>query len=335
MAHKIKLHLVERRWLIALINIVITLYGGTHLLYWILRYFTGETMPLVALATNFIHLVWVPAVILLPIFLLWRKVWLALMVLPMASLFLMNYGWQYVIRPLQVPSNTPTIRILSFNTFEAWEDFEPTLRLIQETDADIVALQEVNERVAWHINEELRAIYPFISLHAEDHTGSGMAILSRYPIVSDRVWLVSRLQQKVWLDIEGQIVTLVNVHTKQTIFSGRYEIRSQEISYILEAAHQTDDTPTILVGDFNLTDQSEDYARIAEHFVDSHREAGWGMGYTFPEGRHFFDILIPTSIARIDYLFYRNHLQAVGSEVLGAVKGSDHRPLLVTLALVD
>lgn len=72
-----------------------------------------------------------------------------------------------------------------------------------------------------------------------------------------------------------------------------------------------DSGPLMIVGDFNMTDQSADYGQITARYADTYREIGWGMGFTFPD----FSTLsaIPGSVsglgfirplARIDYVFH-------------------------------
>ena len=41
--------------------------------------------------------------------------------------------------------------------------------------------------------------------------------------------------------------------------------------------------PILIAGDFNMTDQTDDYRRLTAKFSDTFREVGWGMGFTFPD----------------------------------------------------
>ena len=98
----------------------------------------------------------------------------------------------------------------------------------------------------------------------------------------------------------------------------------------------------MIVGDFNMTDQSDDYWRIAARYRDTYREVGWGMGFTFPDfsmvraipGRlSMLNFIRP--MARIDYVFHNDDFQAVEAHVWPSSGGSDHRPLYAVLALTS
>ena len=86
------------------------------------------------------------------------------------------------------------------------------------------------------------------------------------------------------------------------------------------------DGPLIVIGDFNLTDQQSIYAPLTRHLRDSHRESGWGMGFTFTRFRR-----LGLPMWRIDYVFHSSDLVALSS-TMGDFGGSDHRPVIAKLA---
>lgn len=110
--------------------------------------------------------------------------------------------------------------------------------------------------------------------------------------------------------------------------------RAHEIGVILERAAQ-DTGALIILGDFNMSDQSEDYARVLEQYNDTYREIGWGMGFTFPRALPRF--LSRTSsfppFIRLDYIFHNEAVMALEAQVWPVSGGSDHRPLFARLAL--
>ncbi len=92
------------------------------------------------------------------------------------------------------------------------------------------------------------------------------------------------------------------------------------------------DGPVVLLGDFNLTDQTDQYRRITGSLRDAHRAAGWGFGHTFPAHGRIYVLPIPVPLIRIDYVFYSPGLAAIETH-LGENAGSDHRPVIATLTL--
>lgn len=104
-----------------------------------------------------------------------------------------------------------------------------------------------------------------------------------------------------------------------------------------------DSGPVIIVGDFNMSDQSNDYQRITTSLRDTYREIGWGLGFTFPDFSYSnaMPVELHTSflplrpVVRLDYVFHNDDLQAVAVKVLPTSGGSDHRPVLAQLALIS
>jgi endonuclease/exonuclease/phosphatase (EEP) superfamily protein YafD len=99
--------------------------------------------------------------------------------------------------------------------------------------------------------------------------------------------------------------------------------------------------PLIAPVDFNATDRNTAYRMIVSELSDSWREVGWGFGHTFPGSNgfgsrfHFMGVPLPRWLLRIDYVFHSEHWQAE-SAVVGPWDGvSDHRPVVVTLRLVE
>ena len=84
----------------------------------------------------------------------------------------------------------------------------------------------------------------------------------------------------------------------------------------------------LIAGDFNITDQSADYQRITVVYDDSYKQVGYGMGTTFPAHIPFLP-----SLLRIDYVFHSEDFTPLQADVLYSSGGSDHRPLVVELAL--
>ncbi len=104
---------------------------------------------------------------------------------------------------------------------------------------------------------------------------------------------------------------------------------------------QHDSGPIIIVGDFNMTDQSDDYKLITSHYLDTYREVGWGLGFTFPDFTFASASPVPHNllplrpVVRLDYLFHNTSIQALDAHVWNSSGGSDHRPVFAEFAFVD
>jgi len=78
-----------------------------------------------------------------------------------------------------------------------------------------------------------------------------------------------------------------------------------------------------------LIDQQSLYPALMRRLLDAHREAGWGMGFTYTR---FRGLKLP--MWRIDYVLHTPDLAAVRTTV-GEYGGSDHRPVLAELGFVE
>lgn len=334
----------RRRWLSRALTVLATAYGAMMMVIFLLRLLVGERWMVVTLLISGLHLLLMPSLVVLPACLLTRRWRLALLVAPPFLLFVTSYAVFFLPRAVTAAPDAKTITLLTYNLHAEERLLEPMVEVIRGADADIVALQEMSGAAAKRFEAELAAAYPYRALHPVSSPYHGRGILSRYPIVDDYAWpeeypIPVRLE-RAELDIDGVPLTLYNMHAPPSypIFGESYDIRprAQQIADMLALAAE-DSSAVILMGDFNITDQDENYQRITAHFSDTYREVGWGLGFTNPDWSHDNSREGPAFIplyTRIDYIFHNSDLQALEARVWPTSGGSDHRPVFARLALV-
>lgn len=304
-----------------------------------LRVLIGEQANGVALMNNLLHLLVLPSLVLLPLALVLRR-WLLLILLVLPFAFgLSSVLPLYVPAQAAPPATAQTVSVLSYNLLAHERDFSAATDIIRAQSADIVALQEVTFGAARAVAD----LYPYSALHPKPIGTQGQAILSRYPILEDAFFQNEGLSvvlghQRSVLDVEGVRVVVYNVHM---IHPGMTQLevaqRSADVAGVLARATQDAQTnPVLLMGDFNLTPYTADYAALSAHFTDAYRQAGTGLGYTFPvmppRAPRLWRLMPP--LARIDYIFHTpTDWLALDAHVLTSSGGSDHLPLAATLAL--
>ena len=174
-------------------------------------------------------------------------------------------------------SPPPSLRIATYNIRHGRGaddvlDLDRTARAIAALDADVVALQEVDERVrrsgrvdqAAALGESLGMHHAFGSFMDHDGGRYGMAILSRWPIASIDSWrLPTGNEPRIALAIEidppgfGRC-TIVDVHFDWVADDG-FRFAQAEVV----AARLADlDRPWILLGDFNDTPGTRTRGRL-------------------------------------------------------------------------
>lgn len=220
-------------------------------------------------------------------------------------------------RPLQV--NVMTLNLHNGRNAAGADNIESLLRLVAEERPDLIALQEVEDSVLTRLKN---SGYQII------HKGNanlgwfrfGNALLTKHPIARHRhYYLPSQLEQRGLLEVavnfNGTIVRVFNTHLGLSHDDREHQLAA--VTRILAAATG----PFILMGDFNV----EPHAKLFTELTALATEAGatLPLGESFPTGQ-------PSG--RPDQIWYSRHWQAVKGSTL-PWNGSDHLPVLVTLAL--
>jgi len=319
-------------------NTYIALVGGYGLnttLYLLLRAIVGERWNIIGLFNSYFHLLILPAVILLPLSLILRRRWLVIELAAPFFFFVSTYGGQFLPRSINVPANAPQLHLLSFNINKSNQQIDQMIRVIRDSNADVVAIQELSPQLAQAADEQLAELYPYRALHPQTDF-SGQGVLSRYPLSNDEFWQINLGHQHVDVAWNGQTITLFNVHPIHPLrgFSFDGEARAMEVNDVLRRT-ETVTAPLLIVGDFNMTNLSDDYARVTDRYSDTYEQIGWGMGFGFPNFANAFHIRFVPPLARIDYIFHDAHFQPVEMHVGSDSAGSDHFPVYATLALVN
>jgi endonuclease/exonuclease/phosphatase (EEP) superfamily protein YafD len=330
-----------------LISAALELYLGSLILYFLLRLVSGDRLWPVALGGIFL-----PWLLLLcfPIvgWLIWRRrsVSAGLAGLLIAA-FALLYGPLFLprVRPAYACPDCTHLRVMTFNLGAWLAEPEALVSIINDSGADLIAIQELGPDHAALLEISLLERYPYRVLNGNGIPGTGF--LSRYPIMEwEEFYLVdgSGLPHLcILLDVEGTPLTVISAHPPPPRLVGdplgfyNTAIRSADIRAL--AALVPDDAPFLLVGDFNTTDQSDDYTVLRKAGLeDAYREAGWGLGLTFSKGWRYawrYAKTLPLGLLfRIDYIWHTDHF-VVESAQVGPDAGSDHLPVIADLVWVE
>jgi vancomycin resistance protein VanJ len=331
--------------------VISALYALGLTLYLILRLAFGDGWWWLALANNFAPFYFLPLFILLPLALLLRARPMVFL-LPFALIGLAWFGPYFL--PKQSASISGTaLRVMTFNVWNSNPDLSQVEGWLRETDADIVMLQEVSRNETRDIVPRLADVYPY-SLPDPNDTSrwwGGNVTLSREPILT--LEFLDTIQAdditthyRLLIETETQVIAVYNIHLDspggesrvdaldenyygEVLFGYDTALRNQQLASLLDIL-DAETYPFIVGGDFNTSDQAAIYGQLAVHMRDSFREAGWGLGASWPVSQsRGLPAFIPP-LVRIDYLWHSDHFRAVEAQQ-GPALGSDHLPLMVTL----
>ncbi len=240
------------------------------------------------------------------------------------------------------------LKVMTLNVLYTNDDGAGIEEIVRAESPDLICLQELNPRLAADLVGRLAADYPhYVLLPAESVIGQG--VFSRYPLedlgqIPGPGW---RHAQMVTVTLDGRSVLVLNAHAWTTWLSFRsdywgpagflesFRVREEQARLWLERVAEYDG-PVILAGDFNCTDQNGSYRLLAGQLHDAYREAGWGLGHTFPAFSAEWEWLpVPSRLFRLDYVWHTAHW-AVADVWVGDWDGqSDHLPVFADLLLLS
>ena len=239
------------------------------------------------------------------------------------------------------PAEGPVLTVMTYNLLGGNNFSSGVVEALRASDADVIALQELDPDNAAAIADQLAEAYPYQVLRP-GQGGHGAGMISRLPMqltgetLRDRWWTAQPIIASVAFD--GRSVVVIDVHAAATsLGAGDREHESRLLQNYVDAH----DGPVVLAGDFNATDRNHSYEILRETLHDAWRDVGHGFGHTFPGASkqetpssaraELFGISVPRWLVRIDYVFYTDELRAVQAGIGPWDGHSDHRPTIAKL----
>jgi endonuclease/exonuclease/phosphatase family metal-dependent hydrolase len=238
------------------------------------------------------------------------------------------------------------LRVMTWNIAAGHGDLASIAKVIGESGAEIVALQEVDvrwsERSAFadqadslskllHMQVRFAPIYSIRdSVGPSGSREFGVAVLSRYPIIGSTNHSITRLstQQQsatpavapgfleTTIDIRGTHIKAFSTHLD---YRGNPAVRQQQVAEMLEI-FRSSAGPMILFGDLNATPKAAELSPLLQKLQDAWVPAD-GNDLTYPAEK---------PVKRIDYVLTSSDFTSTSSTV-PETQASDHRPVIANL----
>lgn len=218
---------------------------------------------------------------------------------------------------------TATLRILTFNMYIDNNRFDEIADYVTSSGADIVVLVEVSCAAAERLIPRLKPHYPHALVSAD--SCFGIALLSKRPIVTSGQVIVAPRQRPlfVWtrFDWDGIPVVVTGAHPIPPLAP------NDQASQITRLINHVDGfkEAQIIAGDFNLTPFSWTFARLVKAGLGQH------VSYRPTWAPVWMASWLPPLFTIDNVLTTRN--MAATRVAFGPALGSDHRPIIVDLAL--
>lgn len=347
------------------LNILLLLLYGTALI-------SPYVSPMVTQVPAFLNLAFAVILVLLLV------VWIAYLIIKRWKYFalysfvlLLSSGYILTYIPIHFGKGLKTerdLRVMTYNVRGFLSENENKERLaallINESDADIVAIQECNvypDRKG--NNRRLKALtkkYPFRHVYP----GKTLAVISKYPILYTEAIeypSVSNGSYAYLIELpDDKKLLLVNNHMESYSLhfneKERYKDYLREFSLkqlpqqaleikrrlgpqlnqrayaaervqveVRKLIEKYEPDCTIVLGDLNDTPMSYTYWQLRNGMKDAYARTGLGLGVSFN------DKYLPF---RIDHIFYEGGLKAIGGKIPSYPEHSDHNPLIADFKII-
>jgi vancomycin resistance protein VanJ len=330
-----------------LLGAVTTAYGLALTLYFVARVFV-PTMDGLELIGDFLPWEILGSLILLALNLLLGCWWRVVLLLPATVAGVTLYA-PYFLPRTPAPHAAPMLRVATFNLSCGNTQLAKVEEWLRELPADVVLLQELPKAYAVDGIPALTDVYRYQLREPPQLRSCGNMMLSRHPILDSRYIRLDDAIAAYWLqhatvDMNGRALSFYNVHLIKPLHSRSPRSEASAVLWMPVHYDQTtrdrqierllkilaaEKRPFVVAGDFNMTDRSEIYRRVATQLQDAFRTAGAGIGATWPVRSRATPLGWLPPLLRIDYIWDSRDL-AVRTAAVGPELGSDHLPVYAT-----
>jgi len=333
--------------MVKLISVAVNLYA-VFLVAWFLssRFIQDSWWGLVVLDKFAEYFVLPAGIFLLLSFFTRSKSTMVFAVFPVL-IFLYFYGSFFY--PISVQGRSGESQYLRVATYNIWnhnQDLEQVAVAVINTQADVIALQEITEEQEKDLIAGLESLYPYFHV-SKPVFGGTTAMFSRYPLSEvkeidigiDRPSIIANI---VW---KNQAVTLISAHLNPSFWAyWRQPWKKIPENYLQYIKDQNDQVlaiqseleqrgtvnVAILACDCNSQETASTNRLLRKIFKDAFRTVGWQIG-SIPSSRLSFE----RNLLHIDYLWYSGNTTPISVYRGVQTAGSDHEPVVADFIVGD
>lgn len=238
-----------------------------------------------------------------------------------------------IVLPLFLDSPEPrdsdaALNLVSLNVQATNRARDRIVDWIDGSGADLVVLLETSEPWVDEIRPTVSPTYQVMTEIPDDRV-YGITLLARGATVDQteifRAGDINDIVLRAETTLDGEPIVIYALHPRSPTSESEAEARDEVIEAVAKLARD-ETVPVVVIGDLNATPWSHAFRNLTStaDLVDSTR--GFGFQPSWP-GSLWFGFKIP-----IDHLLHSPELTTV-ERGIGPDLGSDHRPLMVTIAM--
>ncbi|MDQ2084946.1 endonuclease/exonuclease/phosphatase family protein [Herbivorax sp. ANBcel31] len=255
----------------------------------------------------------------------WKFLSLAILVLGVNFFHIAPFYLEFSSSDYVMPENSNTLNLISFNVYTDNDNYEGVIEYIKSENPELFVLQEVNREWIENI-QPLFEIYEY-SLIKPREDNFGIALLSKIPLKDKSIEYYggSRVPNVV-ADFmhNGKEVTIIGTHPLPPMGANYFEDRNNQLRDLASKRSEFSDS-LIVIGDLNTTSWTNIFKEFSRDMDVYDTRLGKGIQPTWPSMIPFFKIPIDHCLVSEDITVIE---RKTGSDL-----GSDHKPILVELAV--
>ncbi|MEO0458407.1 MAG: endonuclease/exonuclease/phosphatase family protein [Cyanobacteria bacterium P01_A01_bin.114] len=260
-----------------------------------------------------------------------RTVWVALFCCALVSAQIVPWYWPPGF--LGRAADKANLRVLVANLNTQNTDYEKILAIARAEQPDLAVFMEVDQPWVDQLNT-LSDILPYSSGQASPYH-VGIMLYSRQPLVNPEInFFGTEINAAVvsQVNFNNQPLSVVAAHPPPPIKSPLFHTRNRQLDQIGQYL-QTVESPTLLLGDLNLTMWSPYYQRLERQAGLRNARKGFGIIPSWPTRGTYHQLPDWASLLfamPIDHCLLSPSIHVTDVRT-GAETGSDHLPLIVDL----
>jgi endonuclease/exonuclease/phosphatase (EEP) superfamily protein YafD len=248
----------------------------------------------------------------------------------MLALTALNAVWiapWYLSPDRHTVSDASTIKVLHANVYGRNDQYQRFLTLLEAEQPDLFFVQEMSAGMQTAL-QVVHADYPYRDVIVRNDN-FGIAVYSRMPLDS-----VLRHESPpdalpsllVATRVDGRPITFLSTHPMPPIGRSGFDSRNEQLHDIGALANSVA-RPIILIGDLNISMWAAHYRLLLTQTGLRNARQGFGLLPSWPAQ-------LPFAMIPIDHCLVSGDVDIIDIRTSPAI-GSDHLPLIVTLALQD